>query len=165
MCLLTSSPLPFIPQAIPMIATPLCRGTCPLSGVTLRKEAGGGNPTIRRHGARGTLQSSSSPETPPSFGSTRFSSAAGGSHRIWRLWTHAEGNRKSMSSGVRGLLAGISSPAPSAPGQPRLGTQPAQAPGVGRQPRCPRPEGNRVSSSFVLLSFFPVMFILNLRYR
>ena len=41
-------------------------------------------PHTRRHGARGTLQSSSSPDTPPSFGGTRFSAAAGGSHRIWR---------------------------------------------------------------------------------
>ena len=134
-----------------MIATPLCRGTCPLSGVTLRKEAGAGNPATRRHGARSTLQSSSSPETPPSFGGTRFSSAAGGSHRIWRLWTHAEGDRKSMSTGVGGLLAGISSPAPSAPGQPRLGTQPAQAPGVWRQPRSQGPRG---TESAVLLAFF-----------
>ena len=52
---------------------------CPFSGVTLRKEAGGGNPATSRHGAQSTLQSSSSPETPPSFGGTRVGSAAGGS--------------------------------------------------------------------------------------
>ena len=53
--------------------------TCPFSGVTLRKEAGGGNPATSRHGAQSTLQSSSSPETPPSFGGTRVGSAARGS--------------------------------------------------------------------------------------
>ena len=44
---------------------------------------------------------------------------------IWRLWAHAEGNRqsKSMGWGVGGCLPGKPSPAPSAPGQSRLGTQ------------------------------------------
>ena len=38
-----------------------------------------GNPVTRRHGTQSTLQSSSSPETPPSFGGTRVGSAARGS--------------------------------------------------------------------------------------
>ena len=36
-----------------------------VGGVTLRKEAGGGNPTTRNQRAPGTFQSSSSPEAPP----------------------------------------------------------------------------------------------------
>ena len=40
-------------------------------------------------------------------------------------------------------------PAPSAPGHSSLGTQANQAPGMWHQPRSPRPEGNRVSSSFL----------------
>ena len=59
--------------------TPLQKELSSVSGVTLRKEAGAGNPATRSHGAQGTLQISSSPETPSSFGGTRVGSAAGGS--------------------------------------------------------------------------------------
>ena len=121
-----------------MIATPLCRGTCPLSGVTLRKEAGGGNPTTRRHGARGTLQSSSSPETPPSFGGTRFSAAAGGSHRIWRPGWGADW---------------LAYP----PQRPQPQDSPAWGPSLLRpQGRdvSPGPQGPRGTESAALLSFF-----------
>ena len=145
MCLLISSPLAFIPQAIPMIATPLCRGTCPLSGVTLRKEGGAGNPATRRHGAQSTLQSSSSPETPPSFGGARVGSAAGGSPGSGdcRLMQRGTGSPSPRGGGaVGGCLPGKPSPAPSAPGQSRLGTQacsdsrdvtPAQVPKARRE--------------------------------
>ena len=121
-----------------MIATPLCRGTCPLSGVTLRKEAGGGNPTTRRHGARGTLQSSSSPETPPSFGGTRFSAAAGGSHRIWRPGWGADW---------------LAYP----PQRPQPQDSPAWGPSLLRpqgRDASPGPQGPRGTESAALLSFF-----------
>ena len=53
LCLIPSSLSPFIP------ATPSVRGA------TLRKGAGGGNPTIRGQRALGAFQSSASPEAPP----------------------------------------------------------------------------------------------------
>ena len=39
-----------------------------IGGATPRKEAGGGNPNTRRHGAHGDFQSSSSPEAPHPLG-------------------------------------------------------------------------------------------------
>ena len=44
--------------------TTLGRVLSSIGGRTQRKEAGGGNPTSRRHGAHGAFQSSSSPEAP-----------------------------------------------------------------------------------------------------
>ena len=97
---------------------------CPFSGVTLRKEAGGGNPATSRHGAQSTLQSSSSPETPPSFGGTRVGSAAGGSPGSGDCGLMQRGiGCPSPWGGGGGCLPGKPSPAPSAPGQSRLGTQ------------------------------------------
>ena len=92
-----------------------------LGGETPRKEAARGNPATRRLGDQGTFQSSSSPEGPPSFLCPRLALAVGGPAWIWRLWSHPQGTRHSRSKG--GSLAATSSPAPSAPGQPSLGTQ------------------------------------------
>ena len=139
----------FIPRQISTIATLLCRRSCPLSGVTLRKEAGGGNPATRRHGAQSTLQSSSSPETPPSFGGARVGSAAGGSPDL-EIVGSCRGEQAVQVHGVGGCLPGKPSPAPSAQDSPAWGPKPAQTPGMWHQPRSPRPDGNRVSSSFLL---------------
>ena len=139
----------FIPRQISTIATPLCRRSCPLSGVTLRKEAGGGNPATRRHGAQSTLQSSSSPETPPSFGGARVGSAAGGSPDL-EIVGSCRGEQAVQVHGVGDCLPGKPSPAPSAQDSPAWGPKPAQTPGMWHQPRSPRPDGNRVSSSFLL---------------
>ena len=74
----------FLPYPIPWTHPGSCTSRLgkvlsSIGGATLRKEAGGGNPATRSHGAQGTLQSSCSPETPPSFWGTRVGSAAGGS--------------------------------------------------------------------------------------
>ena len=58
-----------------------------------------------------------------------------------------------MSSGVRGLLAGISSPAPSTPGQPRLGTQPAPGSRSVTPAQVPKARGEQ-SQQFFCLAFF-----------
>ena len=112
----------FIPRQISTIATLLCRRSCPLSGVTLRKEAGGGNPATRRHGAQSTLQSSSSPETPPSFGGARAGSAAGGSPGSGDCGLMQRGTG-SPSPWGGGLFAWQTLPSALSPGQSRLGTQ------------------------------------------
>ena len=52
-----------------------------VGGVTLRKEAGAGNPTPRKHGAQGSVQSSSIPEAQPSFVCWRLDSSVGGPGR------------------------------------------------------------------------------------
>ena len=57
--------LPPSPGQIPVPLTPtLWRVLSSIDGVTVKKEAGGGNPNTRRHGAHGAFQSSSSPEAP-----------------------------------------------------------------------------------------------------
>ena len=57
--------LPPSPEQIPVPLTPtLWRVLSSIDGVTVKKEAGGGNPNTRRHGAHGAFQSSSSPEAP-----------------------------------------------------------------------------------------------------
>ena len=125
-----SPPYPLSLGQIPIPATPLCRGVLSsIGGATLRKEAGGGNPSTRRHGAQATFQSSSNPEAPPSFGCSSHSLATGGPTWIWRLWACAEGNKHSRSMG-QGSLAGTSSPDHQPHVSPSLGTKPAQASGM-----------------------------------
>ena len=140
-------PLTLYLWGTPIPATPSQgRGLPSIGGVTLRKEAGGGNPTTRRHGARGTLQSSSSPETPPSFGGTRFSAAAGGSHRIWRPgW------------GADWLAYPPQRPQPQAP----PGDLACSGPRDVMPAQVPKARGEQ-SQQLFCLSFFPVRFILNL---
>ena len=63
----------FLPYPIPWTHPSSCTTTLgkvlsSIGGATLRKEAGGGNPTTRRHGAHGAFQSSSSPEAPHPLG-------------------------------------------------------------------------------------------------
>ena len=135
--------------------TPLQKELSSVSGVTLRKDAGGGNPATRSHGAQGTLQSSCSPETPPSFRGTRVGSAAGGSP--------GSGDCGLMQTGTGGpdpwgggLFAWPTLPSALSPRTAQLGV-PACSDSRGvTQPRSPRPEGNRVSSSFL---FFKKCFI------
>ena len=50
LCLLPSSPVAFLPLDKSPTGTPLCSGSCPPQ--VERKEAGGGNPTPRTHGAQ-----------------------------------------------------------------------------------------------------------------
>ena len=68
----------FLPYPCPLDTSQLLqhhsrRVLSSIGGVTLRKEAGGGNPTTRNQRAPGTFQSSSSPETPPREGVSLFS--------------------------------------------------------------------------------------------
>ena len=63
----------FLPYPCPLDTSQLLqhhsrRVLSSIGGVTLRKEAGGGNPNTRRHGAHGAFQSSSSPEAPHPLG-------------------------------------------------------------------------------------------------
>ena len=141
------SPLPFVPRTPPHSCnSSLGRVLSSVGWWAFRKEAGGGNPTTRRHGARGTLQSSSSPETPPSFGGTRFSAAAGGSHRIWRPgW------------GADWLAYPPQRPQPQAP----PGDLACSGPRDVMPAQVPKARGEQ-SQQLFCLSFFPVRFILNL---
>ena len=59
---------PLCPGHIPAPAAPLCGGAFTIGGVTLRKEAEGGNPITWRHAAQGAFHSSSSPEAPRPLG-------------------------------------------------------------------------------------------------
>ena len=62
-------PLTLYLWGTPIPATPSQgRGLPSIGGVTLRKEAEGGNPNTRRHGAHGAFHSSSSPKAPHPFG-------------------------------------------------------------------------------------------------
>ena len=79
--------------------TTLRRVLSSTGGPTLRKDAGGGKPSTTRHGVHGAFQSSSSPESPPSFGCSRHGFTAGGPTWIWRLWARAEGSRHARSLG------------------------------------------------------------------
>lgn len=157
---LTSSPLPSIPRTDPDCNTTLQKGVSSTGGVTLSKEAGDGNPnpTIRRRRAQGTLQSSSSPEAPPSFGGTMVGSAAGGPAWIWRLRAHTEGKRKFMSIAVGGLIAWRTLPRPSAPLQSSLGTQAYSGSKDVTSAQVPSPEENRVIFFFFWLSIFATYF-------
>ena len=134
--------------------TPLQKELSSVSGMTLRKDAGGGNPATRSHGAQGTLQSSCSPETPPSFWGTRVGSAAGGSP--------GSGDCGLMQTGTGGpdpwgggLFAWHTLPSTLTPGQPSPGSQPAQTPGVWHSPG---PQGLRGTESAVLFSFLKNVF-------
>ena len=108
---------------------------------------------------RALCKSSSRPETPPSFGSTRLGFAAGGPPWVWRLWARAEGNRKSRSmEGGRGTFPGHPPQLPQ-PHHSQLGD-----PSLLRLQGCdtsPGTQGLRGIESTVLLSFFVCLFILN----
>ena len=132
--------------------------SCPLSGVTLRKEAGGGNPATSRHGAQSILPSSSSPETPPSFGGTRVGSAAGGSPGSGDcgLMQRGIGCPSPWGGGWGAVCLANPPQRPQPQDSPAWGPKPAQTPGMWHQPMSPRPDGNRVSSSFL---FFKKMFL------
>ena len=75
----TSFPLPFTPQTNSkhLAETTMLRVPSYLGEVTPRKEPATGNPTKRRLEEQGTFQSSSSPESPLTFESTKFSWAVG----------------------------------------------------------------------------------------
>lgn len=156
---LTSSPLPSIPRTDPDCNTTLQKGVSSTGGVTLSKEAGDGNPnpTIRRRRAQGTLQSSSSPEAPPSFGGTMVGSAAGGPAWIWRLRAHTEGKRKFMSIAVGGLIAWRTLPRPSAPLQSSLGTQAYSGSKDGIAVHIRKVGGNKQSDAFIFFNFMPML--------
>ena len=146
---------PSSPIHIPTIAQRLphhsAEGAVLLKWATLRKEAGDGNPTSRRHLAQRTLQSSSRPETPPSSGGTRLGFAAGGPPWVWRVWPPAEGNRKSRSmEGGRGHIAWTPSPAPSAPPQSSLGTQACSGSRDVTPAQVPKAWGEERQQSFCL---------------
>ena len=65
LCPIPSSFLTPVPWTHPSCCnTTLGRVLSSIGGMTLRKEAGGGNPNTRRRGAHGAFQSSSSPEAP-----------------------------------------------------------------------------------------------------
>ena len=142
---------PYTSQRLPHHSA---EGAVLLKWATPRKEAGGGNLTSRRHLAQGTLQSSSRPETPPSSGGTRLGFAAGGSPWVWRVWPHAEGDRKSRSTeGGRGHIAWTPSAAPSAPPQSSLGTQACSGSRDVTPAQVPKAWGEeRLQSFFVCLS-------------
>ena len=84
-----------------------------IGGMTLRKEAGGGNPNTRRHRTH-IFSKLFQPRGSTSFGCSRHSFTAGGPSWIWRLWARAEGSRHARSKG-QSSLAGTSFPALSAP--------------------------------------------------
>ena len=97
-------PFFFLPYPIPWTHpssynTTLRRVLSSTGGPTLRKDAGGGKPTTTRHGVHGAFQSSSSPESPPSFGCSRPGFTAGGPTWIWRLRARAEGSRHARPLG------------------------------------------------------------------
>ena len=74
---------------------------CPcMGGTIMRHEAGGRNSSTRRLGDQGDFQSSSSPESSPSFACGRLGSSGGGPTWIWRSGSHAQGTRHSASKGA-----------------------------------------------------------------
>ena len=117
-----------------------------------------GNPVTRRHGTQSTLQSSSSPETPPSFGGTRVGSAAGGSPGSGDcgLMQRGIGCPSPWGGGWGAVCLANPPQRPQPQDSPAWGRKPAQTPGMWHQPRSPRPDGNRASSSFL---FFRKMFL------
>jgi len=66
------------PQTHPNSHSACGRVLSSVGGVTLRKEAGAGNPTPRKYGAQGSVQSSSIPEARPSFVCWRLDFSVGG---------------------------------------------------------------------------------------
>lgn len=109
LCLRTSSPFPFTahppcPDRSQLLQHRSAEVLSSLGGATVRREAGGGNPTTRRRSAQGKFQSSSSPEAPPSFGCTRLGFCVGGPAGSWRRWARAEGKGHSRSKA--GVLIG-----------------------------------------------------------
>ena len=76
LCLISLSPFPFTLSPPPPKPNPCetatLRALSSVGGTNLRKEAGGGNPSIRRRGDQVSSQCSSKPKGPPSFGCTRL---------------------------------------------------------------------------------------------
>ena len=139
-----------------MIATPLCRGTCPLSGVTLRKEAGGGNPTPGDTGP-GALCKALPAQTPH--------------HPLGALdlVLLQEGPTGSGDCGL--MQRGTGSPCPPGwgadwlaypPQRPQPQDSPAWGPSLLRpqgRDASPGPQGPRGTESAALLSFFLSCFV------
>lgn len=106
-----------IPLCPPTPAKPLCWRCC-WGGATLRREAGGENPTSGRWQDQVTFQISSSPEDSPFFGFSRFGLAGDGLPGIWGLRYHPDGTQD-CGPPMRGSFAEHIPPAPSAPWSPR----------------------------------------------
>ena len=119
-----------------------------IGGVTLRKEAGGGNTITWRHGAQGGFPKLFQPRSSTSFGCSRCSFTAGGPACIWKLWAGAEGNRHAKSMGRAHWLAHPPH-LPQPQDSPAKGLKPAQASGMWQQPSSLRPERNTVSILFL----------------
>ena len=138
-------PFFFLPYPIPWTNhnscnTSLGRVLSSIGGTTQRKEAGGGNPITRRHGAHGAFQSSSCPEAPHPLGAVGLVSlqedlsGSGGCGTMWR------GAGSPGPWGRAHWLAHL----------PQL-RQPHDSPSLGNKlPRSPRPEGNRVKILFII---------------
>ena len=106
LCLSISSPLTFISRThANSCNSTLWRVMSYVVGLTPRKEAGVGIPTIRSLGDRGTFQSSPIPEVPAAFGCNRLGLAAGGPPPppCPHTRTHSQSWRFSRSFG-RGLI-------------------------------------------------------------
>ena len=144
---------PFLSYPIPWThpsscTTPLGKVLSSIGGVILRKEAGGGNPTNRRHGAHGSYQSSSSPEAPRPLGAVGVVSLQDGPPGSGGCGLMQRGRGW---SGPRGRAHWLAHPPQLCQphDSPSLGNQPAQASGLWQQPRSPRPERNRVRILFL----------------
>ena len=116
----------FLPYLIPWTHPSSCTSRLgkvlsSIGGATLRKEARGGNPTIRRQWSPWGFSELFQPKGSTSFGYSRCTFTTGGPSWTWRLWAHAE-NRLTRSMG-QGSLAGTSSLDLSAPWQSILGKQ------------------------------------------
>ena len=114
--------LPPSPGQIPVPLTPtLWRVLSSIDGVTVKKEAGGGNPNTRRHGAHGAFQSSSSPEAPHPAGAVGMVSLQEDPLHL-EVVGPCRGEQARQVHGA-GLIGWYILPAPSAPWLSILGNQ------------------------------------------
>ena len=143
----------FLPYAYPLDTSQFLqhhsvKGALIIGGVTLRKEAGGGNRITWKHGVQGAFQSSSSPVAPHPLGAVGVvslqedlpgSGCCGPLHRGTGL------------PGPWGRAHWLAHPPqlPQSQDRPSKEPKPAQASGIWQQPRSLRPEGNRVSILFL----------------
>ena len=138
LCPIPSSFLTPVPWTHPSCCnTTLGRVLSSIGGMTLRKEAGGGNPNTRRHETHifsKFFQSRGS----TSFGCSRNSFTASGGCGLMQRGRGSPGpcDRAHWLAHLPQLHQPHDSPS--------LGNKPAQASGIRQQPRSPRPEGNRV---------------------
>ena len=153
LCPIPSSFLTPVPWTNPNSCnTTLGRVLSSIGGVTLRKEAEGGNPNTRRHGAHGAFHSSSRPKAPHPFG-------AGGIVLVQEDPPGSGGcgpvQRGGSTRGPWGRAHWLARPPQLRQPHysPSLGTKPVQASGMCQQPRAPRPEGNRVGILFLEFVF------------